>query len=228
MARTQIRGSSGIMDASIPLAKLDTSIIFGGKLLASLLPAAVVGAMVYQGTWDASTNTPAIPAAAAGNQGQYYVVGVTGTTLVDGVSDWVAGDWIVSDGVQWDKIDNSEKTETAATTAFNNVASGLTATDVQGAIDELDTAIDAVPAAIAAAVAAIPAAKVYTRETPAGAVDGVNTDFTLTSAPSAGTLQLYLNGQLQELTDDYTLVGAVATMVSAPLASDKVRAIYYV
>lgn len=216
MATTQLHGRQ-IKDDSIALAKLDTSIISGGKLLASLLPAAVLGAMSYQGVWNAATDTPTIPAAAAGNKGYYYKVGTSGTTAVDGESDWVVGDWIVSNGAAWDKIDNSEKSEMAATTSFDNIASGMTATDVQGAIEELNTALGA-----------LPAAAVYHRETPAGAVDGVNSDYTLANTPAAGTLQVYLNGQLQELTDDYTLVGAVITMVSAPLAGDKVRAIYYV
>src|SRR5258705_4383371 len=50
----------------------------GGKVLVSQLPATIQGTVSYQGTWNASTNTPAIPAAAVGNRGWYYVVSVAG------------------------------------------------------------------------------------------------------------------------------------------------------
>lgn len=63
--------------------------------------------LYYQGTWDANANSPAIPAAGAGNTGHYYIVGTTGTTDIDGESDWQVGDWIISNGTTWTKVDNS-------------------------------------------------------------------------------------------------------------------------
>ena len=71
-------------------------------------------AMRYTGDWDASTNTPAIPAAAAENKGVYYVVSVSGSTAVDGQSKWVAGDWLVSNGTKWVRVANSEVFDAAA------------------------------------------------------------------------------------------------------------------
>lgn len=71
-------------------------------------------AMHYAGDWDASTNTPAIPAAAAANKGAYYVVSVSGTTAVDGLSKWVAGDWLVSNGTKWVRVANSEMFDASA------------------------------------------------------------------------------------------------------------------
>ncbi len=79
-----------------------------GKVPTSQLPATSVGGLNYQGTWNATTNTPAMPAAAAGNKGWYYKVSVAGTTVVDTISDWLIGDWIVSNGTTWDKVDNTE------------------------------------------------------------------------------------------------------------------------
>lgn len=73
--------------------------------------------MRYVGDWDASTNTPAMPAAAAANKGAYYVVSVSGSTVVDGTSKWVSGDWIVSDGAKWVRIANSEVFDAAAITS---------------------------------------------------------------------------------------------------------------
>lgn len=79
-----------------------------GKVPSAQLPASTVGGLNYQGTWNASTNAPTIPAAAAGNKGYYYKVSVSGTTVVDTISNWMIGDWIVSNGVTWDKVDNTE------------------------------------------------------------------------------------------------------------------------
>ena len=62
----------------------------------------------YQGTWNATTNTPPI-ASSTGTAGNYYIVATAGTTTIDGISDWKISDWIIfsSTGV-WQKIDQSE------------------------------------------------------------------------------------------------------------------------
>lgn len=80
-----------------------------GKVPAAQLPATLFGALTYQGTWNASTNSPTIPAANTANKGHYYKVSVAGTTTISGVNDWEVGDWIVSNGVTWDKIDNTDQ-----------------------------------------------------------------------------------------------------------------------
>lgn len=120
--------------------KANTADLIGGdnKLLTSLLPDSVVGGMKYKGVWDAATNTPAIPAASASNAGFYYKVSVNGTTAIDGIAEWAVGDWLVSNGTSWDKIDNSEKTEDALTTHYDKTTKNLLqSSSVQGAIDEL-------------------------------------------------------------------------------------------
>src|SRR5258705_6575500 len=86
----------------------------GGKVAESQLPSTVVGTVSYQGTWNASTNTPVIPAAGGGNKGWYYVVGVAGTVSVSGVASWGVGDWLVSNGSAWDKVDNTEAVSSVA------------------------------------------------------------------------------------------------------------------
>lgn len=82
------------------LATLDGS----GKLTNAQIPAALVGAVVYQGTWNASTNTPTLTSG-TGTKGNYYKVSVTGSTTLDGISQWNAGDTVIFDGTTWDKID---------------------------------------------------------------------------------------------------------------------------
>jgi hypothetical protein len=83
-------------------ASLDAST----KIPLSQIPDSVVGASQYQGTWNAATNVPAIPAAAIGNKGWYYSVSVAGTTNINGINSWAVGDEIISNGSVWQKIVN--------------------------------------------------------------------------------------------------------------------------
>ena len=89
-----------LIGANSGLATLDG----GGHLSSSQIPSSLVGALDYQGTWNASTNTPAL-ASGVGTKGYYYKVGTAGTTTIDGNSQWNVGDSIVFDGTAWDKID---------------------------------------------------------------------------------------------------------------------------
>lgn len=70
------------------------------------------GGVGYKGTWNASTNTPKIPAATSSNKGWYYKVATAGTTSIDGIDDWGIGDWIISNGATWDKVDNTDSVRT--------------------------------------------------------------------------------------------------------------------
>jgi hypothetical protein len=70
------------------------------------IPDALIGAVVYQGAWDANTNTPDI--SLLGQKGHYYVVSVSGTTNIDGISDWNATDVAIHNGSVWEKIDNTD------------------------------------------------------------------------------------------------------------------------
>lgn len=75
------------------------------KVPTANLPDSVVGQVEYKGTWNASTNTPTLPSA-SGVKGNYYVVSVAG---VYQTVDYEIGDWIISNGTQWEKVDNSDK-----------------------------------------------------------------------------------------------------------------------
>ena len=88
-----------------------------GKVPTTQLPSSVLGGMSYQGTWNASTNTPAL-VSSTGIKGWYYKVSVTGATSIDGISQWNASDMITFDGTVWDKIDglNSEVISVAGRT----------------------------------------------------------------------------------------------------------------
>lgn len=67
-----------------------------------------IGALVYKGTWNASTNNPFLQSG-VGNAGDYYVVNVAGSTNLDGITDWKIGDWAVFNGAAWQKIDNTDQ-----------------------------------------------------------------------------------------------------------------------
>ena len=98
-------GTAAALDAGVAngVATLDSS----ATVPISQLPAAVLGAVSYQGTWNASTNTPAL-ASGVGTKGYYYVVSVAGSTNLDGITDWKVGDWAIYNGSAWQKIDNTD------------------------------------------------------------------------------------------------------------------------
>ena len=74
--------------------------------------------LVFQGTWNAATNTPTLTSG-SGTTGHFYIVSTSGTTNLDGVTDWVTGDWAVfieQGGTDaWEKIDNSSVLDGAGT-----------------------------------------------------------------------------------------------------------------
>jgi hypothetical protein len=81
-----------------------------GKVLTtngtSLSWASVAGGLSYQGTWNASTNTPTL-ASGVGTNGYYYITATAGSTNLDGITDWQIGDWLMFNGTVWQKIDQS-------------------------------------------------------------------------------------------------------------------------
>ena len=113
------------------VASLDS----GGKVPVSELPAAVLGALSYQGTWNASTNTPTL-ASGVGVKGYYYVVSVAGSTDLDGITDWKVGDWAVYNGTAWQKVDNTDQV-TSVNGQTGTVV--LTTTDVAEGTNEYFT-----------------------------------------------------------------------------------------
>lgn len=121
-----------------------------GKLLASALP---VSAMEFKGVWNANTNTPALTSG-VGDDGDFYKISVAGSTNLDGETDWKIGDALVFGNSVWNKLDNTDQVSSVfgrsgaivavagdyTASQITNVAAGsISATDVQAAINELDT-----------------------------------------------------------------------------------------
>ena len=105
--------SAAVFDFSIPRG---AGVITGGttgQFLAKLSNAdydttwlSITGGLSYQGSWNASTNTPTLTSG-AGTAGTYYIVSVSGSTNLDGITDWVVGDWAIFNGTVWQKIDQT-------------------------------------------------------------------------------------------------------------------------
>jgi hypothetical protein len=100
--------------AGIPLtAKAVTSATYvatlgiDGKLDASQIPASLTGAVVFKGTWNATTNTPALSDSTPAGliAGWEYIVDVGGTRNIgDGSKVFVSGDFVIFDGTHWKQV----------------------------------------------------------------------------------------------------------------------------
>jgi hypothetical protein len=76
--------------------------------------------LTYKGTWNATANIPLL-ISSVGDNGDYYIVSVAGTTDLNGITDWQPGDWVIFNGTAWQKIDQSW-----ATAGVNNNITSMT------------------------------------------------------------------------------------------------------
>jgi len=128
-ARTTLGlGSAAILTAGSAngVATLDA----GGTVPLSQIPASIQGGVSYQGTWNATTNSPTLTSG-SGTKGYYYVVSVAGSTNLDGITTWVVGDWVIFNGTAWQKVDNTD-----AVTSVNGYTGtvSLAYADIAGAV----------------------------------------------------------------------------------------------
>jgi hypothetical protein len=86
-----------------------------------------IGALNFKGTWDASTNSPAL-ASGVGTKGDYYVVSVAGSTTLDGISNWGVGDWVAFNGSAWQRVEGgADLNGVNLSVSGTSTLSGLTA-----------------------------------------------------------------------------------------------------
>ncbi|MEI7480016.1 MAG: hypothetical protein WCJ59_00095, partial [bacterium] len=99
-----------------------------GKINSSILPSSITGSLKFKGAWNANTNNPTLISGGAGGvSGDFYVVDVAGTSVIDGHSVWNVGDWIINASSTWDRV------EQGATVSSVNGATGnvlLTTDDI--------------------------------------------------------------------------------------------------
>ena len=98
-------------------------------------PSLLKGTVTYKGTWSADTNTPTLinPPDSTTN-GFYYVVSAAGTQFS---LSFNIGDWIISNGSAWEKVDNTDavssvfgRTGAVVGVSTDYSAVGITATAV--------------------------------------------------------------------------------------------------
>jgi hypothetical protein len=182
------------------VASLDS----GGKVPVSELPAAVLGALSYQGTWNASTNTPTL-ASGVGVKGYYYVVSVAGSTNLDGVTDWKVGDWAVYNGTAWQKVDNTDQV-TSVNGQTGTVV--LTTTDIAEGTNEYFTT--------ARARASVSAGTGITYDSGTGVITNAAPDQTvsLTDGTAIDVTGTYPNFTINNTAPDQTVVLTAGTGIS--------------
>jgi hypothetical protein len=77
-----------------------------GKVPLVQINDALIGNVNFQGLWNASTNTPTlVDPPSSGTKGYYYIVSTGGTFA--GIT-FEVGDWIISNGTAWGKVDNTD------------------------------------------------------------------------------------------------------------------------
>ena len=90
----------------------------------------LVGGSIFQGTWNANTNTPALTSS-VGTNGHYYIVSVDGSTNLNGITDWKVGDWAIFAGTAWQKVDNTDSV--ASVNGYTGTVSLVTGDVLEGA-----------------------------------------------------------------------------------------------
>lgn len=129
----------GIVDAvansQVGVANGITPLGADAKISTTYMPTAVLGQVSYQGTWDASTGSPPTTTP---TKGWYYIVTVSGSTNLSGITDWVVGDWAIYNGTAWNKVDNTDAVSSVAglvgviSTASLQTALGLSTVATSG------------------------------------------------------------------------------------------------
>lgn len=100
-------------------------------------PLLTAGQVNYKGTWDASANSPALTSPpAATTKGDYYVVSVAGTQFS---ITFAVGDWIISNGTAWEKVDLTD----AVSSVFGRTGAVVGASTDYSSVGLTNTAIGA-------------------------------------------------------------------------------------
>ena len=82
-----------------------------GKVPVANLPNTGGNGLSYLGTWNPATNSPTLTSTPA-SAGSYYVVAGGSATFLS--EDYNPKDWIISDGTNWSKVDNTDNVTSVA------------------------------------------------------------------------------------------------------------------
>lgn len=97
-----------------------------GKILLVQIPDSLLGQLQYQGIFDVSVGTYPIDTV----KGHYYIAKNNG---VINTVDFKTGDWLVYNGTEWDKVDNTDAVATVNGKIGNVV---LTTADIEDSTDK--------------------------------------------------------------------------------------------
>ena len=120
---------SGVNITGGTILDTDTMLTAFGKLQNQIN--SLIGGSIYQGVWNANTNTPTLTSS-VGVDGNYYIVNVAGSTNLNGITDWKVGDWAIFHGGTWQKVDNTDAVSSvngftgAVSLTTDNIAEGIT------------------------------------------------------------------------------------------------------
>ncbi len=111
----------------------------GSKIPAEFLPEGIVSGMDYVTAWNASANDPVIPAAAAGNRGDLYIVATAGSQNLGGGSvAYGVGDLVISNGTVWERIPS-----VVGVVSVNGMSGAVTVTKATVGLGNVDDTSDA-------------------------------------------------------------------------------------
>ena len=82
----------------------------------------------FQGSWNASTNSPAL-ASSVGTNGEFYIVSVAGGTNLNGITNWGIGDWAIFNGTAWQRVEGGADGNFNALTANSLTVNGTATMD---------------------------------------------------------------------------------------------------
>ena len=100
-------------------------------------PLLTSGQVNYDGTWNAATNTPTLVSPPdALSKGDYYVVSAAGTQFS---ISFAVGDWIISNGTAWEKVDLTD----AVSSVFGRTGAVVGVSTDYSAVGLTNTAIGA-------------------------------------------------------------------------------------
>jgi hypothetical protein len=180
-------------------------------------PSLLLGTVTYKGTWSAATNTPTLvdPPSAITN-GNYYVVDAAGTqfTLVFNI-----GDWIISNGSTWEKVDNTD----AISSVFGRTGAVVGVSTDYSSVGITNTALGASnPSTVAATTVTATSTIAATGAVTGSNLSGTNTgDQTISltggvtgSGTGSFAATVVTNA---DLTGDVTSVGNATTLTNAPV-----------
>jgi hypothetical protein len=180
-------------------------------------PSLLLGTVTYKGTWSAATNTPTLvdPTSAITN-GNYYVVDAAGTqfTLVFNI-----GDWIISNGSTWEKVDNTD----AISSVFGRTGAVVGVSTDYSSVGITNTALGASnPSTVAATTVTATSTIAATGAVTGSNLSGTNTgDQTISltggvtgSGTGSFAATVVTNA---DLTGDVTSVGNATTLTNAPV-----------